>query len=116
MTDRIALRGVKVFGRHGANAGEQDVPQPFEIDVELEADLERSAHTDALEDTFDYSHVYGTIERVVRDHHFNLLERLAQEIVREILHNERVHAVTVTVSKPGLLAGATPSVTLRRTR
>lgn len=116
MSDRIALRGIRVFGRHGVNAGEQDIPQLFEVDVEVEADLERSAHTDLLDDTLDYSHVHGLVEDVVRNHSFALLERLAQEIVRRIMHDERVHAVTVTVAKPGLLLGATPSVTLRRTR
>ena len=116
MTDRIAIHGIRVMGRHGANPGERDSPQPFDVDVDLEVDLERSAHTDDLNDTLDYAHVHRAIEDVVKNESFSLLERLAQEIVRRVMQNERVHAVTVTVAKPGLLSGATPSVTIRRTR
>ena len=104
------------MGRHGANPGERDRHQAFDIDVDLEVDLERSAHTDNLADTLDYAHVHATIESVVKSESYALLERLAQEIVRRLLQNERVHAVSVTVAKPGLLSGATPSVTLRRAR
>jgi dihydroneopterin aldolase len=116
MTDRIAIRGMRVFGRHGANPGEKDVPQPFDVDVEMEVDLERSVYTDALDDTLDYRDVHRIVAEVIGTGQFSLLERLAQEIAREILHSHHVHAVTVTVAKPGLLSGATPSVTLRRTR
>jgi 7,8-dihydroneopterin aldolase/epimerase/oxygenase len=116
MTDRIAIRGIRAFGRHGANPGEQDVPQPFDVDVDLEVDLERSVHTDALDDTLDYRDVHRIVGEVIGTGRFTLLERIAQEIAREILHNDHVNAVTVTIAKPGLLSGATPSVTLRRTR
>ena len=116
MTDRIAVRGMRVFGRHGANPGEQDVPQPFDVDVELEVDLERSVHTDALGDTLDYREIHHIVSDIVGSGHFSLLERIAQEIARAILRSQHVHAVTVMIAKPGLLAGATPSVTLRRTR
>jgi len=116
MTDRIGIRGMRVFGRHGANPGEQDVPQPFDVDVELEVDLERSVHTDSLDDTLDYRNVHAVVTDVIGSGRFMLLERLAQEIARAILREQRIQAVTVTVAKPGLLAGATPSVTLRRTR
>jgi dihydroneopterin aldolase len=116
VTDRITVRGMRVFGRHGANPGEQDVPQPFDVDVELEVDLERSVHTDSLDDTLDYREIQNIVNHVVTSSRYNLLERLAQEIARAILRNKLVHAVTVSIAKPELLAGATPSVTLRRTR
>jgi len=104
------------MGRHGANPGEREGPQAFDVDVDLEVDLERGAHTDELADTLDYAQVHAAIENVVKNESYALLERLAQEIARRLLQNERVHAVTVTVAKPGLLSGATPSVTLHRTR
>jgi dihydroneopterin aldolase len=116
MSDRIAVRGIRVFGRHGANPGEQDVLQPFDVDVELEVDLERGSHTDDLADTLDYREVHRVVVEVVGKEHFALLERLAQELARQIMHDERVISATVTVAKPGILAGATPSVTLCRRR
>lgn len=116
MTDHIAVRGITVYGRGGVNPGEQDVPQRFDVDVELEVDLERSSHTDDIGDTFDYRKVQEAVVEVIAHSRFGLLERLAQEIARRILHEPRVHAVVITIAKPGILSGATPSVTLRRRR
>lgn len=107
---------MRIMGRHGANPGERERPQAFDVDVDLELDLERSSHTDDLADTLDYVHVHRTVEQVVKEESYSLLERLAQEIVRRLLQYEHVHAATVTVAKPQLLSGATPSVTLRRIR
>ena len=33
------MRGIRAFGHHGANPGEKDVAQPFDIDVSLDVDL-----------------------------------------------------------------------------
>ena len=37
--DRIALRRVRAYGRHGWNEGEREAAQPFEIDLDVEIDL-----------------------------------------------------------------------------
>jgi len=112
----MAVRGIRVWGRGGVEPGESEVPQPFDIDVEIEIDLERSSHTDEIADTLDYRWLHGTVVDVASRSHFRLLERLAQEIARTLLHEQRVAAATVTIAKPGILAGATPSVTIRRRR
>ena len=54
VTDAIEISGIRVFGRHGANAGEKDVPQPFDVDVRLDIDLSAARRSDALADTLDY--------------------------------------------------------------
>ena len=116
MSDAIALRGIRAWGRHGAYPGERDVPQPFDVEVRLEIDLRTPARTDALDDTLDYDTLTTAIRRIVATRSFALLERLADEIAREVLSDARVTAVSVSVGKPEKLAGATPSVTLRRQR
>jgi dihydroneopterin aldolase len=112
VTDTIALSGIRAFGRHGANPGEKDVPQPFDIDVSLEVDLSAARRSDALADTIDYGRVHGTIVRIVRERSFDLLERLGQELLDALLADPRVVRAQVRIAKPGLLAGATPSVAL----
>jgi dihydroneopterin aldolase len=114
--DRIALRGIRAFGRHGANPGERAAAQALDIDVEIEIDLGRARASDALGETLDYSVLHEQIVGIVRDRSFALLERLADEIAAAVLADSRVDAVTVKISKPELLAGATPSVTVYATR
>jgi dihydroneopterin aldolase len=113
MTDTIELRGIRVFGRHGANPGEKDVPQPFDIDVSLDVDLSSARTSDALADTVNYDALHKAI---VRDRSYDLLERLGQDMLDAILADPRVARASVQIAKPQLLAGATPVVTLRASR
>jgi len=112
VTDGIELTGIRVYGRHGANPGEKDVPQPFDVDVHVEVDLGAARRSDALADTLDYGALHRTIVAIVRDTSFDLLERLGQEILDTVLADARVVRARVRIAKPGLLAGATPAVTL----
>jgi dihydroneopterin aldolase len=116
VSDCIAVRNIRAWGRGGINPGEDEVPQPFDVDVELEVDLERCAHTDSLDDTIDYRWVHQTVVDAVTGSNFGLVERLAQEIARQLMHERRVAAVTLTIAKPGILGGATPIVTITRRR
>ncbi len=112
MSDTIALRGIRAYGRHGANPGERDFPQPFDIDLEVDLDLSRARRSDALAETVDYAALHARVVAIVRDRSFALLERLGQELLDEALRDPRVRGARVTVAKPGLLDGATPSVSI----
>ncbi len=112
MNDSIAIRGIRAYGKHGALPGERDHMQAFDIDVELDLDLTRARASDALGDTLDYALVHQRVVRLVAERSYVLLERLGDEILRALLSDERVAAASVTIAKPRLLAGATPSVRL----
>jgi len=116
MEDEIDLRGIRAYGRHGANPGERDHPQAIDVDLRLRIDLSRARESDDLADTLDYAALHERIVAVVRDRSFALLEALADAIVRVVSEDARVRAVEVRVAKPRLLAGATPSVTVRTER
>jgi dihydroneopterin aldolase len=114
--DLIEIRGIRVFGRHGANPGEKDVPQPFDVDVWLDVDLAPARGSDALADTIDYDALHRALVRIVREESYDLLERLGQTMLDTILRDPRVAAAAVRIAKPQLLAGATPAVTVRAGR
>lgn len=99
MADAIQLIGLRAVGTHGALPEEQARAQPFEVDLEIEADLREAGRTDALADTVDYGAVATLVEGIVRNERFALLERLATRIAEAVLDDQRVLAVTVTVRK-----------------
>lgn len=107
---------MRVYGRHGANAGEKDVPQAFDIDVVLDVDLTRARATDALMDTVNYDALHQTIVRIVTTTSYDLLERLGQVLLDAIFADTRVQRAQISIGKPTLLAGTTPVVTVRQTR
>jgi len=114
--DRIALSKIIAFGRHGADPGERDRPQPFHLDVVLDLDLKRPSQSDELTDTVNYAALHRSIVDLVESHSYALLERLAGAIADQLLSDARIARVAVTIAKPQLLDGATPSVTIVRER
>jgi len=114
--DRIALRGIRVLARHGADPGEREREQLFELDVVVELDLATAAASDEIADTLHYGRLYRKIVDVVRERSHVLLERVAGDVLEVLLEDARVARAKVTVAKPELLDGATPSVTLERER
>ena len=98
--DRIELRGLRVLGAHGVLDAERAQPQPFEVDLVVEADLRAAGASDALDDTVDYGALVDVARRVVEQESHDLLERVAQRVADGVLAADgRVAAVTVTVWK-----------------
>jgi dihydroneopterin aldolase len=114
--DRIEIRGIRAWGRHGANPGEQDVPQPLDIDLTIELDLTHARATDALNDTVSYADMHARVVRTVARECCALLERLGELILDAVMSDTRIARAHVSIAKPRLLAGATPVVTLHRER
>ena len=65
MTSAIQLRGLRAVGTHGVLPEEQARAQPFEIDLDVEADLRAAGQSDALTDTVDYGALAEAAARVV---------------------------------------------------
>lgn len=112
--DVIALHGIRAYGKHGANPGERDREQPFDVEIVAEIDLSAAEHSDALGDTLNYDELHHRVTGIVQSTSFSLLERLGGEILRTIFSDPRVVRAEVQIAKPALLEGATPSVRLRR--
>jgi dihydroneopterin aldolase len=112
--DRIEVRGIRAWGRHGANSGEQDVAQPFDIDVTFELDLTAARASDELSDTVSYADVHANVVRIVARERFALLERLGDAILAALMEDARIARASISIAKPRLLSGATPVVTLHR--
>lgn len=114
--DTIALRGIRAWGRHGADPGEQGVPQPIDVELVIEFDAAAARASDDLRDTIDYAALHAEVVDIVTRTSCRLLERLGELILEAAMRDERVVAARVALAKPGLLGGATPVVTLGRTR
>ena len=114
--DEIGITGIRAFGRHGAYAGEKDRPQAFDLALKLDVDLGAASRSDRLADTVDYAAVHQRVVAIVEQQSFDLLERLGAAIIDAVFEDARVLGAEVSIGKPGLLDGATATVTLRRSR
>ena len=119
MADVVALRGLRVLGRHGVLPEEKERAQPFDIDLDLEVDLGAAGASDDLADTVDYGSVTAGVVSVVEGDHSDLLEHLAARVAGVVLAQPRVAAVTVTIRKlrpPVPFDLASAGVTIHRRR
>ena len=98
--DRVVLRGLRGFGRHGLFDREREQGQEFVVDVELVVDTSPAAASDDLADTVDYGALATDVVAVVEGEPVRLVETLAQRIADVCLRRDLVDAVTVTVHKP----------------
>jgi dihydroneopterin aldolase len=119
MTDRITLTGLRVRGTHGVFEHERRDGQDFLVDVTVWLDLDRAGTTDDLADTLDYGDLAQRAAAIVAGPPYNLIETVAAKVADEVMTDERLHAVEVTVHKPSApipLTFADVSVTARRSR
>jgi dihydroneopterin aldolase len=114
--DAVTLSGVRVHARCGADPGEQDAPQPLDVELTAWLDLRAAVRSDALDDTLDYAALHRAIVRIASERAFTLLEAFAGTILDLVMADSRVTRARVSVAKPGKLGGATPAVVLERDR
>jgi dihydroneopterin aldolase len=94
----LELRGLELFGRHGALERERRDGQDFLYDVVLEVP-EAAARTDRLEDAVDYRLVADCVREVSDARAYHLLEALAQGVAEALLERFPVRRVRVRVRK-----------------
>jgi dihydroneopterin aldolase len=114
--DTIELHGIRAWGHHGANDGEQDVAQPIDVDLAFDLDLSAARASDDLAETVSYADVHALVVGIVARERCALLERLGEVILNAVLRDPRIARARVTLAKPRLLAGATPVVRLTAER
>lgn len=74
--------------------------QDFVVDITVWIDLSPAAASDRLSDTFDYGVLAQRAADIIAGPARNLIETVAAEIARDVMSDERVHAVEVVVHKP----------------
>lgn len=99
--DKLILRGIEIFGRHGCHVEEQKRGQIFTVDVELNLNLEQAGNSDDINETVDYTQVLFDVEKIVGGTPRKLIETVAEEIADTLLENyPRVESLKVVLHKP----------------
>jgi dihydroneopterin aldolase len=95
----IQVNNIKLYAFHGCLDEEAKIGSDYRIDVEVKADLKKSAKTDELLDTVDYVHLNHIVkeEMAIRS---KLLEEVAQRILGRFLKELRmIRRAKISVAK-----------------
>ncbi|OGE20198.1 MAG: dihydroneopterin aldolase [Candidatus Dadabacteria bacterium RIFCSPHIGHO2_12_FULL_53_21] len=82
---------------------EKKVKQDIVINIEIEFDGREAVEKDDIAFTVDYKSITKRIISEVEGREFNLIERIAGDVVSIILEDGRVSKATAKVDKPGAL-------------
>ena len=75
--DKITLKGMEFYARHGAMKEEQILGQKFTVDITMYLSLDKAGADDDLEKTVNYAKVYSFCRKIVEGAPVRLIERLA---------------------------------------
>jgi dihydroneopterin aldolase len=98
--DRIELRGLRVFARHGVLDEERRDGQEFVIDAALWLDTRPAAASDDVSKTIDYGALASRLVQLAGDPPVRLIETLAERLMAECLSDPLVAEAEITVHKP----------------
>jgi dihydroneopterin aldolase len=99
-TAKLFISGIRAEGRHGARPGEQEQPQPFVVDL----DLEVRVGADEIEGTADYRGIVDAVRDLIEHRSFDLIETMASALADDLVARDRVARATVVVHKPNAAA------------
>lgn len=101
MTDKIKIKNLEVYARHGVFPEENKLGQKFLISAVLSVNTRKAGKTDDLTASVDYGSICRFIDAYMREHTHKLLERVAEDLARELLlHTSRLEGIRLEIQKP----------------
>jgi len=118
--DRINIKRLEIYAKHGVFAEEKVTPQRFLVSAELYLDLREAGKTDDLTKTIHYGTICHEIKGFLENNTFDLLETIAEKLAEELLiKNPQVQEVWLEIQKPDAPVGLdfdTISIDIERRR
>ncbi|CAN5524277.1 dihydroneopterin aldolase [soil metagenome] len=99
MSDRIIVRGLRVWAHVGVGDEERSRPQVLLVGVEAWLSLDRAAQNDEIMDTIDYGVLVRELTGLIGGAEARLLERVAGLVSDYVLSLPEVSRVVVEIAK-----------------
>jgi dihydroneopterin aldolase len=104
--DIVFINDLRIETIIGIYDWERKVKQTISLDLEMGADIRKSAASDAIDDTLDYKAVAKRLIAFVGESEYQLVETLAEKIAEIVVSEFSVPWVKLTVRKPGAVRGS----------
>lgn len=104
--DIVYIRDLQVDTVIGIYDWEREIRQTVSLDLEMGADIRRSAASDSIEDTLNYKAVGKRLIHFIEHSEFELVESLAEKCAAIVLEEFDVPWLRLRLSKPGALRGS----------
>ena len=99
----ICIKNLRVSGILGVYPEERNKERDIVINARVEYNAQAAILSDALDDALNYKEIRDRIQKVVAETKFNLLEKLADQLVKELTVDSRILKLELEIDKPGAL-------------
>ena len=96
---KIKIKDFKLKTNLGIYDWEKNFEREIIINLELEIKNSIALKSDKIEDTVDYELIYNQIKQLIYSKKFNLIEKMAQEIVDLIMLDSRINKCKIEIDK-----------------
>lgn len=102
MSDRIIVRDLQVFARHGVLPEEKRLGQRFALDIAAHLDLRPAGESDDYAKTVGYDAIAKLAVETLTAKSYDLIEAAAEAVARAVLAQfPAVERVEIELRKPG---------------
>lgn len=98
----LFIDNLEVFANHGLFEEENKLGQKFIFDIECELNYKKAMFSDEMTDSISYADIAEVVVKTATTNTFNLLERLAGEILKNIFTEfPQIENINLKINKPG---------------
>ena len=98
----LFIDNLEVFANHGLFEEENKLGQKFIFDIECELNYKKAMISDEMTDSISYADIVEVVVKTATTNTFNLLERLAGEILKNIFTEfSQIENINLKINKPG---------------
>lgn len=98
----LFIDNLEVFANHGLFEEENKLGQKFIFDIECELNYKNAMFSDEMTDSISYADIAEVVVKTATTNTFNLLERLAGEILKNIFTEfSQIENIKLKINKPG---------------
>ena len=98
----LFIDNLEVFANHGLFEEENKLGQKFIFDIECELNYKNAMFSDEMTDSISYADIAEVVVETAMTNTFNLLERLAGEILKNIFTEfSQIKNIKLKINKPG---------------
>ncbi len=98
--DTVFIEGLKVDAKIGVYDWERSIRQPLVFDLQMSFDNRPAGHSDDVEQALDYAAVSELVVSLVEHSDFQLIEAVADRVIRELFQEFPITAIDLTLRKP----------------
>ncbi|MBF0387675.1 MAG: dihydroneopterin aldolase [Candidatus Omnitrophica bacterium] len=106
MIATIQIKDLALKAVIGIHDHEHNNAQDIMLNISLEYDAANAVLGDDIKDAVDYQAIQQAVITLVAATRFNLVERLAAEVLKVVTSDPRVLRASVTIDKPKALSSA----------